>query len=167
MRYRASIAIALGALVLACVFWRYRGPVEEQPSRAEATGSPPVLPPSVAREPDAVAEQADVVEDPTPVDSGSVSDLRSASQTFRHSTLLFAIRRAGFYCADVVSANESADGVWVASCSDPIGHYIVGLRGVGQFDVHQVGFIDSLAPVISERYLPLEPGSLPPQPLQK
>ena len=55
---------------------------------------------------EAVADRSD------PVQAATSIDLRSASPTFRNSTLLFAIRRAGFYCADVVSAHESADGVW-------------------------------------------------------
>jgi hypothetical protein len=72
--------------------------------------------------------------------------LRESSETYRNSTLLFAIRRAGFNCADVIVAHESVEGVWVARCSDVI-NYIVTLRGNEQFDVHPVPYGDSVAPV--------------------
>jgi hypothetical protein len=160
MRRRVFAAVVLGVFVLACVLWlRQRGAVERGPNRAEVTGSPPVPAPSIT-DGDAVAARGDAEREPSAI------DLRDASQTFRHSTLLFAIRRAGFYCADVVSAQEGAQGVWLASCSDPIG-YIVTLRGPEQFDVHPVGYIDSVAPVPVDRDRPLNPGSLPPEPPRK
>ena len=84
-------------------------------------------------------------------------DLRSASQSFRNSTLVIAIRRAGFYCADVVSAHESADGVWLASCSGMLG-YIVTLRAAEQFDVHPVAqYFDGVTPIPVDRDRSLEP----------
>ena len=153
MRRRAVVAVLLGLLVLACVLWQQRGTVEERPNRAEATESPTGQPASVATEREAVAERGDAAGEPASI------DLRDASQTFRNSTLLFAIRRAGFYCADVVSALESADGIWLASCSDPVG-YIVTLRGAEQFDVHAIGYIDSVTPTVAH-------DSLEPEPLRK
>ena len=162
MRHSAVAAGLVGLSLLACGAWLHqRGLVEEQTNRASATDSPFVQTPTVVVEGGAVAARSDAAPDPAAI------DLRDAPQTFRNSTLLFAIRRAGFYCADVVSASESAEGVWVASCSEPIGHYIVGLRGLEQFDVHQVGFVDSVAPAIVDFDRQLKPGSPEPQLLRK
>jgi hypothetical protein len=111
----------------------------------------------IAMRSDAVADRSEAVQEAT------VIELRSASQTFRNSTLVVAIRRAGFYCADVVSAHESADGVWLANCSDMLG-YIVTLRAAEQFDVHPVAqYFDGVTPVPVDRDRSLEPRSLPPQ----
>jgi hypothetical protein len=160
MRPRAIVAAVLG-VVLACVFWLPRGPFEEQPSRAKGADGASVEPSSVIIEADPVEAQTDAAGDPSSI------DLRDAPQTFRNSTLLFAIRRAGFYCGDVVSARESTDGVWLASCSDMLG-YIVALRGAEQFDVHPVAqYFDGVSPVPVDRGRPLDPGSLEPQPLRK
>jgi hypothetical protein len=161
MRARAVVPAVLGLLLLAGLFWLQLRTVEERPNVAESTDSPYVERPSIPTERDAVADRGDAAGDPASI------DLRDAPQTFRNSTLLFAIRRAGFYCADLVSAQESVDGVWAASCSDMLG-YVVTLRGAGQFDVHPVAhYFDSVAPVLIERDRPLDPGSLAPQPLRK
>jgi hypothetical protein len=48
---------------------------------------------------------------------GSVP-LRELSPTFRNSTFLVAIRRAGFYCDDVVGAQETGEDIWIANCAD-------------------------------------------------
>jgi hypothetical protein len=158
---KALAPVVLGGVLLVCALWlRQRGTVEERPNRDETTASSPLQTPGSVTDGDAVADRGDVTREPTTI------DLRDVSQTFRNSTLLFAIRRAGFYCADVVSALEGAQGVWLASCSDPIG-YIVTLRGAEQFDVHPIGYIDSVAPVPVDRDRPLDPGSLAPQPLRK
>jgi hypothetical protein len=161
MRSKAIGAVILGFLVVACVLWLQRGTVEERPKRTQATDSSPIRPPSIATESESVANRSDAAGKPTSI------DLRDASQTFRNGTLLFAIRRAGFYCADVLSARESGDGVWLASCSDMLG-YIVTLRGPEQFDVHPVAqYFDGLAPVPVDRDRLQEPRLLEPEPLRK
>jgi hypothetical protein len=68
---------------------------------------------------------------------GAAADVRAMSQTFRNATFLIAIRRAGYYCDDVVSATESADGAWVATCAGK-GGYTIGVRAVDQFEVRPV-----------------------------
>jgi hypothetical protein len=158
MRPRAVIGAALG-IVLACAFWLRRDPVEELPHRVKATDRPPVETPSVVIEADPVAAQDDVADDPTSI------GLRNASQTFRNSTLLFAIRRAGFYCADVTSAYESADGVWLARCADMLG-YFVAIRDAERFDVHPVANFDGVSPAPVDRDRPGAPPSVQPQPLR-
>jgi hypothetical protein len=158
MRHAVVAAGLVGLLLLASLsLLRQRGPVEEQPSPAQPTDSVPAATLDVAAGGDAVADPSDVAREPARI------DLQSVSQTFRNSTLLFAIRRAGLYCADVVSAHESAEGVWVASCSDMLG-YIVTLRGAEQFDVHPVAqYFDSVAPHPVDRDRLPEPRSLEPQ----
>jgi len=70
------------------------------------------------------------------------------SQTFRNSTFLIAIRRAGYYCDDVVSASESAEGGWVASCADK-GGYTLSVHATDQFDVRPIGhYLDGIAPTL-------------------
>jgi hypothetical protein len=155
------VAATLGFLVVACVLWLQRGTVVERPNRTQATDGSPTPPPSIATESESVANRSDVAGEPTSI------DLRDASQTFRNSTLLFAIRRAGFYCADVLSAREGGDGVWLASCSDMLG-YIVTLRGREQYDVHPVAqYFDGLAPIPVDRDRSQEPRLLEPEPLRK
>jgi hypothetical protein len=156
MKYRSAFTAGLvGLLLLASLtLLRQRGPVEPDHSRP-AESVPATR--EIAMKGEAVADRRDAVQEATAI------DLRSASQTFRNSTLVIAIRRAGFYCADVVSAHESADGVWVASCSDMLG-YIVTLSAAERFDVHPVAqYFDSVTPVIIDRDRPLEPRPLEPQ----
>ena len=159
MRRAVVASGVVGILLLASLFLlRQRGPVERSDD-ARSAEAVPVRAPAVAAGVDVAAERSDVARE-------AAIDLLDAPQTFRNSTLLFAVRRAGFYCADVVSAHESADGVWVASCSDMLG-YIVTLRGAELFDVHPVAqYFDSVAPaIIDERLIPV-PSSPEPQPLR-
>jgi hypothetical protein len=162
MSYWSAVTAALAGLLLlaALALLRQRGPVEEVPSRTHPADSVPAETRDVAMRSDAVADRSDVAQEATSI------NLRSASPTFRYGTLVFAIRRAGFFCAEVVSAHESADGVWVASCSDMLG-YIVTLRAADQFDVHPVAqYFDGVTPVPVERDRSLEPPSLLRQPLR-
>ena len=155
MKYWSALTTGLvGLLLLASPTLRQRGPVEEVPSHAQPAVSVPAATQDIAMRSGAVADRSEAVQEATPI------DLRSASQTFRNSTLVVAIRRAGFYCADVVSAHVCADGVWLASCSDMLG-YIVTSRAAEQFEVHPVTqYFDGVTPIPVDR---LEPRSLPPQ----
>ena len=157
----AFIAGLMGLLLLVSLtLLRQREVVEEAPNHAQPADRVAAAARDEAMRSEAVADRSDAVQDPAAI------DLRSASPTFRNSTLLTAIRRAGFYCADVVSAHESADGVWVASCSDMLG-YIVTLSAAERFDVHPVAqYFDSATPVLIDRDRPLEPRPLGPQPLR-
>lgn len=58
-------------------------------------------------------------------------------ETVRNSTLLAAIRRAGFYCDDVAGSRETAAGVWVASCKD-LGGYRIDADPAGTFRVEPI-----------------------------
>lgn len=159
--WSAFTAAPVGLLLLASLaLLRQRGPVEEVPNHTQTADSVLAATRDFAMRSDAVDDRSDAVQEATSI------DLRSASQTFRNGTLVSAIRRAGFFCADVVSAHESADGVWVASCSDMLG-YIVTLRAADQFDVHPVAqYFDSVTPVPADPDRSLEPPSLLRQPLR-
>jgi hypothetical protein len=67
----------------------------------------------------------------------AAGQVRAMSPNFRNGTLLIAIRGAGYRCDDVVSATESAEGVWVASCADKLG-YTLSVRDVDRFDVQPI-----------------------------
>jgi hypothetical protein len=158
--WSAFTAAGLAALLLLAALTplHRRGPVEEVPSLARADDS-------VLAATHGIAIESDSVTDATAAAQQAASiDLRGESPTFRNSTLVIAIRRAGFYCADVVSAHESADGVWVASCSDMLG-YVVTLRAAAdRFDVHPVAqYFDGVTPVPVDRERPFEPRSREPQ----
>ena len=166
MQYWSAFTAGLvWLLLLASLTLLRRGPVEEVRNHPQSADSGAAATREIAVQSYAAADESDAVQEATPI------DLRSASQSFRNSTLVFAIRRAGFYCADVVSAHESADGVWVASCSNMLG-YIVASRAAEQFDVHPVAqYFDGVAPVPVDRDRLLEPRSLvprsiPPEPLR-
>ena len=162
MKYWSAFTAALVVLLMlaSLTLPRQGGPVEEAPDHARPIDSLPAATRDLAMQGDAVAHRAEVAQEAPSI------DLRSASPTFRNSTLVVAIRRAGFYCADVVSSHESADGVWVASCSDMLG-YIVTSRPSAPFDVHPVAqYFDGVTPVPVDRDRPFEPRSREPQPLK-
>jgi hypothetical protein len=126
------------------------GPVAQQPA-PRTSEAPPSLEVAEIHGGADVAAQAEA----------AASDVRAASATFRNGTLLIAIRRAGFYCDDVVAAYESAEGVWVASCTDKSG-YRLTVRDAGRFDVAPVPhYFDSVVPTI-RRDFP-EPGEQQPR----
>jgi hypothetical protein len=76
----------------------------------------------------------------------AAGQVRAMSPMFRNSTLLIAIRGDGYRCDDVVSATESAEGVWVASCADRLG-YTLSVREIDRFDVEPIPhYFDGLEP---------------------
>jgi hypothetical protein len=162
MRRSAIVSGFIGLLLLiAWMALRQRGPLEVTPNGLQPNDTVPAAALSVVTDSDVVADRGDIAGQPTRI------ALRDESQTFRNSTLLFAIRRAGFYCADVVSAHESAEDVWVASCTDMLG-YVVALRGGDRFDVHPVAqYFDSLTPVPVDRDRSLEPMPRDPGPSEQ
>jgi hypothetical protein len=157
---RVVAAVVAVALVTVGYLASRRGPV--QPSPNDARLDVALRAPSVDGETLAPADDA-------PPAEAAASGVRAALATFRNSSFLIAIRRAGFYCDDVVMAYESVDGVWVASCLDK-GGYLVTVLGVERFDVEPVPhYFDGVGPVLlrddrlpSERLRRLEPLDRPP-----
>ncbi len=128
MRHRAVTAGALGIAVLASLYWAgRRGPAQGLPDLAESGDRARVQTPTI------VADAARVTGGNPPAERAA-TELRAMSQSFRNSSLLIAIRGAGFYCDDVVSASESTDGVWLASCADKLG-YTLSVQDTDRFDV--------------------------------
>jgi hypothetical protein len=151
MRHRALVvSVLVVALLASAYFASRRGPIQTPLDRAEPGDGARVQTPSVVAETTTEAG----IDDPDV--ERAVSEVRGMSQTFRNSTFLIAIRRAGFYCADVVSASESADGGWLASCSDK-GGYTLGVLKIDQFEVRPIAhYFDGVTPIPIERDPPLE-----------
>lgn len=159
-KYRSAFLGLLALLLIASLFLLHRhGPVDERPTSPQPADAVPFPTRDIATDVEAVADRSSATREPASL------DLRSASEVFRNSTMLFAIRRAGFYCADVVSTDETTEDVWLAGCSDTI-RYIVAVRGAERFDVHPVAYGDAVAPV-PERDRSSEPRSLEPRPLRQ
>jgi hypothetical protein len=90
------------------------------------------------------------------------TELRDASESFRNSTLLIAIRENGFACADVTSAEQGSDPLsgWRVTCRGAL-VYLVAVGASGQLVVEPIPMGDGLI-------LPFEsfpPQQLPNQPL--
>jgi hypothetical protein len=110
----ALVAVLAVVLIGSVYFGARREPAE-----------PPAVPQShvgVAAQPSDVSVNG-VAEDAEPT-SVALLDLHAMSETFRHSTLLVAIRDAGFVCDDVVAASRTGEGLWIASCRDMRGYKI-------------------------------------------
>jgi len=134
MRHRALIAGVSGIALIAAAYVVSRP--DPVPDRANVESPAPI------------AEPAELIRSGDADVNRAASEVRAMSQTFRNSTFLIAIRRAGYYCEDVVSATESADGGWVASCGNK-GGYMVGVRDVDQFDIHPIAqYFDGIDRVV-------------------
>lgn len=137
-----AVAVVLVVVLSASLYLgiRARAP-EGRPERVEQSGGEVVDKASAGGEARPAADGSPSRED------AAATEIRNASLTFRNSTFLVAIRRAGFYCDDVVAAHESADGVWVASCADRSG-YTLSVRDVNEFDVLPIRhYYDGLVPL--------------------
>jgi hypothetical protein len=83
------------------------------------------------------------------------ADLRGASESFRNSTLLIAIRESGFVCNDLMSADQSADsfGGWRVACRGAL-TYFVAVGASGELVVQPVPMGDGLIVSPFERFPP-------------
>jgi hypothetical protein len=141
MRHRVAVVVGTVAAVLAAGFLASvyvegrREPSQETLNRVPSRASGAVEAPSADAKNRPVAPSRDA------------TTLREMSQSFRNSTFLIAIRGAGFYCDDVVTAHESGDGIWIARCTD-IREYKVGARSTDDLSVEPIYFD---APIRNER----------------
>ena len=142
MRDRTFGFGALGIALLAAAYLAVRhGP---WPAASEERSEPGDGP--SPHDPSVVTETAPAVSSSVPGMQYAAGQVRAMSQNFRNGTLLMSIRGAGYRCDDVVSATESAEGVWVASCADKLG-YTLSVRDVDSFDVEPVPhYFDGLEP---------------------
>jgi len=154
MRHRAIAVGVLGIALLALVYLASRrGPTPAPQTLVEPSDNAHAQTPSVA------ADTTTLAAGGLPAAERAASELRGMSQSFRNGSFLIAIRRAGFFCEDVVSAVETTNGTWVASCADLLG-YKVGVLGGDRFDVHPIThYFDGITPVPINRDAPLEPPS--------
>jgi hypothetical protein len=147
MRYRTLAAVSSVALVLSIYLIAARGPVSGLPDLPEPSDSP------VAQNPGNITEAASLPDASAAEIQRAAIEVRGMSSPFRNSTFLIAIRRAGYYCDDIVSASESVHGGWVASCADK-GGYTLSVRAIDEFDVRPIGhYWDGvgIAPVLIPR----------------
>jgi hypothetical protein len=141
-RRRTVIAGALVAALVLSAFLVRRGPASRLPGSAEISDS------RVEQNASSLGGTARPTADGNAATQRAASEVRAMSPTFRNSTFLIAIRRSGYYCDDVVSASESADGGWVASCRDK-GGYTISVRAIDEFDVRPIGhYLDGITPAL-------------------
>jgi hypothetical protein len=128
--------VAVVAVVLAAKVWLGGDRPVVAPAQA---------PPSVSTPHDRVPAAA-----PAPATSASrkLAELRAMSPTFLGSTLLIAIRDAGFVCDDVVGVEQidPDSSAWRARCRDLMA-YIVRVTGSGALAVEPtLDYFDAIAP---------------------
>ena len=82
------------------------------------------------------------------------AELRGASESFRNSTLLIAIRENGFLCSELTNAAQSEDplGGWHVACRGALA-YFVGVGASGELVVEPVPVGDNLI-VLPSQQLP-------------
>jgi hypothetical protein len=73
------------------------------------------------------------------------AELQGASESFRNSTLLIAIRDRGYVCADLTSVAPSGDelGGWHVACRDALA-YFVAVDATGELVVEPVAHWDGV-----------------------
>jgi len=112
MRHRLAVAVGVGAVLLVAGFLASIH-VESRREPSEH-----VLEPIPSRASVAVEMRSSVAENSGAARNFNSVPLRDLSPSFRHSTFLVAIRNAGFYCDDVVAAQETGEDIWIANCTD-------------------------------------------------
>ena len=144
MRHRTLIAGILGvALVVSAYLIARHTTVSGFAEPDKPRANPVIHPVSVA--------ETEPVPNVNLASERAVAELRAMSPTFRNSTFLITIRRAGYYRDAVVSATESAEGGWVASCGDK-GGYTLSVRTSDGFEVRPIGsYLDGIAPALIPR----------------
>jgi hypothetical protein len=138
MKKLAGVVAAV-AIVLAAKVWLGRDRPVVAPAQA---------PPSVSAPHDRVPAAAPEPVPATSPASRKLAELRGMSPTFLGSTLLIAIRDAGFVCDDVVGVEQidPDSSAWRARCRDLMA-YIVRVTGSGALAVEPtLDYFDAIAP---------------------
>jgi hypothetical protein len=93
------------------------------------------------------------------------ASLEQMSETFRNTSLLIAIRDAGFVCDEVLAAHRTGADLWTARCRD-LGGYAIDASTPDEFVVRPiVSYFDGLTPAPRDRSLDRDtPLQAPPQP---
>ena len=111
-----------------------------------------------ATSPTAAAEESRGATDasmPSALLSPAQQEVAAMSETFRNTTLLIAIRQAGFVCEHMLGAERGAEDVaaWRVRCSDAVA-YLVGVDAAGNLNVGPMTYGDGLR---------TSPSAFPPQ----
>lgn len=144
---RLVAVLALGMLAAAAVsVWVHAPPELEDPAApaalAAAAGAARSAPPPrgerVAAAPEAAAEARGYAVQ---------QDLTTASSTYRNTTLLVAIRDAGFVCDRVVEAMQAGDALsgWRVDCGPTLAYSVV-VGEAGELDVTPLPDWEGIAP---------------------
>jgi hypothetical protein len=92
------------------------------------------------------------------------ANLEEMSQTFRNTSLLIAIRDAGFVCDEVLAADQTGADLWTARCRD-LGGYAIDASKPGELVVRPVvSYFDGLVPAPRDLSRSRDPLQIPPQP---
>jgi hypothetical protein len=120
--WAGSVAVLLAAAVGVAVF---RGPALEQGERAAAQ-SRPVAAAAVQEDDAGVGEASPPSRRADEIARARQAELNGASPTFRNTTLLVAIRDAGYVCEDLIDARQSGDELagWRVSCRDALAYSV-------------------------------------------
>jgi hypothetical protein len=156
----AAIAAAVGIVLLLA-----SAPLEE---------SPELLPREISAPADDVAPtQIAAVEPPATPDetpaAARARELEAMSETFRNTTLLIAIRDAGFVCNELMRVYGGIDtsAKWIATCSEMLA-YTVTVAGTGTLHVEPtLQYFDGVlwAPPVDQGAAPAPMPRLDPRPL--
>lgn len=106
-----------------------------QPAAAAATAQRASPPPSAAP----------VEREPLSPRSAAQEELAAMSESFRNTTLLIAIRDAGYVCPHMFGADAGAQGVaaWRVRCSDAFA-YVVGVNESGELEVDPTAYAEGI-----------------------
>jgi hypothetical protein len=146
--FRTLSALIVGAAAALALIALYRGAGREAgpaPDDAHATHEAALAARSAASD-----NAQSAAPTPTPVNAPAgpapderalarQAELRGASESFRTSTLLIAIRENGFVCSDVMSAEQGSDplGGWHVACRGAL-TYFVAVGATGELVVEPV-----------------------------
>ncbi|HEX7081276.1 MAG TPA: hypothetical protein VF329_09695 [Gammaproteobacteria bacterium] len=150
----ASGTVALGLLTTVAVFAVHRALTGADDG--DAAPRPPASPSSDAEHPgssdDAARPPPASTAQPVLEGSGEAVSLRDASASFRNTSLLIAIRDAGYVCTEIVAASDASDdhAAWRVTCSDA-NAYLVAADRHGRLAVEPLYYFDGPGPVSAPR----------------
>jgi hypothetical protein len=149
-------------IVAAALVLLLRAPIDVPPA-APAHARQPALQSAASTAADVGAEARE-----TPADAKQ-RELEAMSETFRNTTLLIAIRDAGFICRELLRVYGNLDDSpkWLATCSDMLA-YTVGVASNGALQVAPtLQYLDGIPQPIPREFSEPAPRlqTLPPQTL--
>lgn len=153
MPFRLSAVTALAALAIGAVYLLLRD-FRQSPTDAERLPADDPLGATVEHADRAAETSFDPLSRQAPPETDA---LAAMSETFRHTSLLIAIREAGFVCDAVTAAHQTGERLWMVSCGDMRG-YEVSVTAQGELSTQPaLHYFDGLQPRFRpERGRPLD-----------